>query len=114
MAHDVAGDPMTGLRWTRKTTEKIRRQLRSVGIRVARTTRWGLKGFTTTIKEFDLRPGGRFKQVMHGPDGTDYPNLSLFREVVPHERIVYTHGGGKEGGVGAQFEATSTTTAPRR
>ncbi len=38
MAHDVAGDPMTGLRWTRKTTEKIRRQLRSVGIRVSRTT----------------------------------------------------------------------------
>lgn len=38
MVHDVAGDPMTGLRWTRKTTEKIRRQLRSAGIRVSRTT----------------------------------------------------------------------------
>jgi len=29
---------MTGLRWTRKTTEKIRRQLRSIGIRVSRST----------------------------------------------------------------------------
>lgn len=38
MEHDVAGDPMTALRWTRKTTEKIRRQLRSFGIRVCRTT----------------------------------------------------------------------------
>ena len=38
MAHDTAGDPMTGLRWTHKTTEKIRRQLRSVGINVSRST----------------------------------------------------------------------------
>jgi len=67
---------------------------------------WGPKGFTTTIEEFDLRPGGRFKHMMHGPDGTDYPNLSVFREVVPFERIVYTHGGGKQGGIGAHFEAT--------
>ena len=29
---------MTGLRWTHKTTEKIRRQLRSIGIRVSRST----------------------------------------------------------------------------
>lgn len=38
MVHDTAGDPMTGLRWTHKTTEKIRRQLRSIGIRVSRST----------------------------------------------------------------------------
>jgi uncharacterized protein YndB with AHSA1/START domain len=69
---------------------------------------WGPNGFSTTISEFDLRPGGRFKHVMHGPDGTNYPNLSVFREIVPLERIVYTHGGGKEGGVGASFEATWT------
>jgi hypothetical protein len=38
MVHDTAGDPMTGLRWTHKTTEKIRRQLRSIGINVSRST----------------------------------------------------------------------------
>ncbi len=38
MAQDTAGDPMTGLRWTHKTTEKIRHQLRSVGILVSRST----------------------------------------------------------------------------
>ncbi len=38
MVHDTAGDPMTGLRWTHKTTEKIRRQLCSIGIRVSRST----------------------------------------------------------------------------
>jgi uncharacterized protein YndB with AHSA1/START domain len=69
---------------------------------------WGPNGFTTTIEEFDLRPGGRFKQTMHGPDGTDYPNLSVFREIVPLERIVYSHGGGRKGGIGVHFEATWT------
>ncbi len=69
---------------------------------------WGPKGFSTTIVEFELRVGGRFKHTMHGPDGSDYPNLSVFREIVPLEKIVYSHGGGKEGGVGAHFEATWT------
>jgi uncharacterized protein YndB with AHSA1/START domain len=72
---------------------------------------WGPKGFSSTIEEFDFRPGGRFKHVMHGPDGADYPNLSVFREIAPLERIVYTHGGGREGGVGAHFEATWTFEA---
>jgi uncharacterized protein YndB with AHSA1/START domain len=69
---------------------------------------WGPKGFTTTIEEHQFRPGGRFKHVMHGPDGTDYPNLSVYREIVPLERIAYTHGGGKKGVIGARFEATWT------
>lgn len=38
MAEDTAGDPMTGLRWTHKTTRKIRRALERVGIFVSRTT----------------------------------------------------------------------------
>ena len=28
---------------------------------------------------------------MHGPDGTDYPNESVFREIVVPERIVFEH-----------------------
>lgn len=35
--------------------------------------------------------------IMHGPDGVDYPNLIVFDEIVKTERIVYTHGSGKEG-----------------
>jgi hypothetical protein len=34
MAHDTAGDPMTGLKWTRRTTEKVAHQLSKLGIRV--------------------------------------------------------------------------------
>lgn len=72
---------------------------------------WGPKGFTTTIHEMDVRPGGVWRHTMHGPDGTDYPNMSTFLEVVKPERIVYTHGGGKKGGPGVQFEATWTFEA---
>ena len=72
---------------------------------------WGPRGFTTTIEEMNVRPGGVWKHVMHGPDGTDYPNKSIFTEVVKPERIVYTHGGGKKGGPGAQFVATWTFDA---
>ena len=59
---------------------------------------WGPRGFTTTIQEMDVRPGGVWTHVMHGPDGTDYPNHSVFQEVVYPERIVFAHGGGKAGG----------------
>ena len=29
---------------------------------------WGPKGFTNTFHEFDLRPGGKWSFIMHGPD----------------------------------------------
>ncbi|MHB8728701.1 MAG: SRPBCC family protein [Sulfuricaulis sp.] len=72
---------------------------------------WGPRGFTTTIEKMDVRPGGAWKHVMHGPDGTDYPNRSVFKEVVKPERIVYAHGGGRQGGPGAHFTATWTFEA---
>ncbi|HEY4044783.1 MAG TPA: SRPBCC domain-containing protein [Rhodopila sp.] len=72
---------------------------------------WGPRGFTTTIEQIDLRPGGVWAHVMHGPDGTDYPNRSVFKEVVYPERIVFAHGGGKPGGPEADFIATWTFEA---
>ena len=38
MEHDTAGDPITGLKWTRKTTEKIAGELRAKGIDVCANT----------------------------------------------------------------------------
>jgi uncharacterized protein YndB with AHSA1/START domain len=52
---------------------------------------WGPKGFTNTFEEFDLKPGGAWRFVMHGPNGADYHNQSTFIEVVPPERIVFLH-----------------------
>jgi uncharacterized protein YndB with AHSA1/START domain len=52
---------------------------------------WGPKGFTSTFHEFDPRPGGFWRFILHGPDGTDYPNESVFVEVAAPERIVFEH-----------------------
>ena len=53
---------------------------------------WGPIGFTTTTKEFDLRPGGMWLFTMHGPDGTDYRNEVTYTAVAQPERIEYDHG----------------------
>jgi uncharacterized protein YndB with AHSA1/START domain len=52
---------------------------------------WGPNGFTNTITTMDMRPGGEWHLVMHGPDGTDYKNKSIFKEVIPKKKIVYEH-----------------------
>jgi len=57
---------------------------------------WGPLGFTTTTSRFDMRPGGVWRFVMHGPDGRDYQNRITYEEVVPPQRIVYRHGGGDD------------------
>lgn len=52
---------------------------------------WGPNGFTNTISKMDLRPGGEWDLIMHGPDGTDYKNRSVFTEIVTYKKIVYEH-----------------------
>jgi len=52
---------------------------------------WGPNGFTNTISKMDMQPGGEWELVMHGPDGTDYRNKSVFKEIVKYKRIVYEH-----------------------
>ncbi|HEX8452294.1 MAG TPA: SRPBCC family protein [Longimicrobium sp.] len=52
---------------------------------------WGPSGFTNTFERFEFKPGGRWVFVMHGPNGADYPNESVFREIQPDTRIVIEH-----------------------
>jgi uncharacterized protein YndB with AHSA1/START domain len=54
---------------------------------------WGPRGFTLTTHSKDLRPGGHWAYTMHGPDGTDYQNKTLYFEVEEHAKLVYDHGG---------------------
>jgi uncharacterized protein YndB with AHSA1/START domain len=66
---------------------------------------WGPKGFTITVLEIDVIPGGVWHYIMHGPDGVDYDNKIIYIEVVSPERIVYSHGGGEED---EEFQVTAT------
>lgn len=72
---------------------------------------WGPRGFTTTVEVMDVRPGGVWQQTMRGPDGAEYPNKSVFIDVVKPERIVFKHGGGRVGGPGVHFQMTWTFDA---
>ncbi len=56
---------------------------------------WGPNGFTNTIDRMDVKVGGEWRFTMHGPDGTDYPNLIVYREVRKPEYLAYDHSDGK-------------------
>jgi len=64
---------------------------------------WGPHGFTATIAEMELHAGGKWRMVMHGPDGTDYPGEMTFLEVTPGEQVRLEMVGGKEGGPPVRF-----------
>lgn len=56
-------------------------------------SRWfGPDGFSTTTESMDVRVGGAWRYVMHGPDGTDYNNHIAYREIDPPARLAYRHG----------------------
>lgn len=69
---------------------------------------FGPDGFTTTIENFDLREGGEWVQVMHGPDGTNYPCTAMFTEVQRPDVIAYFNRGGREGAEDVEFQSTVT------
>jgi uncharacterized protein YndB with AHSA1/START domain len=68
---------------------------------------WGPRGFTTTTYEMDVRPGGVWRFVMQGPDGTDYKNKIVYLEVARPERLTYNHAGEEET-EGVKFRTTVT------
>jgi len=57
---------------------------------------WGPRGFSITTQSKDFRTGGTWKYMMHGPDGTDYPNTTSYLEVESGKRMVYDHGGNED------------------
>lgn len=57
---------------------------------------WGPKGFTTTVKELNFRPGGRWEFIMIDEQGNEYPALGVFKEIVHHKKITSTDEFGSE------------------
>jgi uncharacterized protein YndB with AHSA1/START domain len=51
---------------------------------------WGPRGFTAPVVELDERPGGKWRALMVGPDGTELWRHGVYRELVPKTRLVYT------------------------
>src|SRR5438128_4553036 len=62
LKHDKAGDPVHGLKWTRKTTRKIARQLRRLDIRISASTVGRLlkkMGFSLRVNHKRLECGNK-------------------------------------------------------
>jgi len=71
---------------------------------------WGPNGFTNSFDAFEPRPGGEWRFVMHGPDGKDYKNRSVFVELAAPERIVFDHLSGHFFRVTATFDPVAEGT----
>ena len=52
---------------------------------------WGPAGFRNSFSVCEFKPGGRWSFVMHGPDGRDYPNESVFEVIDAPRRVVIRH-----------------------
>jgi uncharacterized protein YndB with AHSA1/START domain len=52
---------------------------------------YGPRGFTLTIQEMDVRPGGVWRFVMHGPDGKDYDNEIVYGDIDAPRLLTYSH-----------------------
>lgn len=52
---------------------------------------WGPAGFTNTFHICEFKNGGRWSFIMHGPNGANYPNESMFAEIVPLRKVVVQH-----------------------
>ncbi|TAK90086.1 MAG: polyketide cyclase [Burkholderiaceae bacterium] len=52
---------------------------------------WGPDGFHNTFDICEFKPGGLWQFTMHGPEGTDYPNKSVFVEIEAARKVVIDH-----------------------
>lgn len=73
--------------------------------------RWfGPTGFTLESLECDIRPGGRWRFVYTGPDGTRYDNRMVFLQIEAPRLIEMEHGSDKDDDP-ARFHVTVTFDA---
>jgi uncharacterized glyoxalase superfamily protein PhnB/uncharacterized protein YndB with AHSA1/START domain len=71
---------------------------------------WGPDGFTNTIHLMNVKKDGEWNLTMHGPDGTDFKNKSIFKEIIPLKKIVYEHISGPKFLASVEFESQGDKT----
>ncbi len=71
-------------------------------------TWWGPDGFTITTHEMDVRVGGKWRFIMHGPDGTDYNDIIIYTLIDPPKELRFTHGDDSGGEMSNSFETIIT------
>lgn len=71
---------------------------------------WGPAGFTNTFHAFDLRPGGKWSFIMHGPDKGHYHNECVFIRIEKPKLIAWQRHSKPLFKVLATFEALSANS----
>jgi len=71
---------------------------------------WGPKGFTNTISKMEVKPDGVWEFIMHGPEGTDYKNKHIYKEIIKPEKLVLFHETGPKFLMTATFKAQGDQT----
>jgi len=56
------------------------------------------RGFTIPVSEGDLKVGGKWRACMISPQGEELWLGGEYREIVPNERLVFTHAWGEDEG----------------
>ena len=52
---------------------------------------WGPAGFRNEFERYEFRTGGSWDFTMIGPDGTRYPNTSVFSRIETNRQVVIDH-----------------------
>lgn len=52
---------------------------------------FGPKGFSSTVKTMDFRPGGILHTCLKSPDGMEMWGKFVYREITPPSRLVWEH-----------------------
>lgn len=74
-----------------------------------RMRRWhAAKDFEVTFVESDPRVGGAWRFSMESSEGTRHTAGGVYQEVVPPERLVFTHAWEHEDGRGSETQVTVT------
>ncbi len=56
----------------------------------------GPEGFSTRVEAHDFTEGGHWRYVLIGPDGAEYPSVGIYKEIIPHKKIVSTDEFGED------------------
>ena len=83
MKYETAGDPISGLKWTRKTTEKIADELESIGIKVSPNTAGKLlkkMGFSLRVNQKKIALGSKKKSQDQENRNRQFMYISELRE----------------------------------
>jgi len=71
------------------------------------------RGFTCTEQHGELRVGGAFFARMRSPEGTEHRLRGVYREIVPPERLVFTHCWVDESGTAGPETLVTVSLAER-